>query len=166
MIRPAKFVDVPRIVELLVEMQQSGRYREIDEVDERAAHQLVAQAIQRHGGIHYGGAHVMVAEKNEIVEGFIIGMLDRIYHIGTRLAANDVFLYVSPRGRAVDCLHLLRSYIDWAETCPKVRITKLSWTDALPDAEQIERVYNSMGFRRCGGIYEREVVQAEVGVTA
>ena len=64
MIRPAKFVDTPRIVELLGQMHQESRYRDVDEVDPKAAHRLISHAIHRHGHEHEGGAFVMVAVRD------------------------------------------------------------------------------------------------------
>ena len=56
------------------------------------------QCVTRHGGQHEGGALVMVAEHDGQVEGFIVGMLDRVYHIGDRLASLGVVVEVTEDG--------------------------------------------------------------------
>ena len=155
MIRPAKFIDTPRLVELLCEMQRRSKYAGHVGVDEKAAHTLIAQAIQRHGGSHYGASLVMVAEQDEQVEGFIIGMLDRVYHIGDRLSAQDLFLYCTELAQPRDFLRLFNAYLNWASVIPKVWEIKASWTDTLPDAAEIGRLYERLGFQQCGAIYER-----------
>lgn len=157
MIRAAKFFDAVRIVELMHELHAKSRYKTLDAVDDKAAHRLVTHAIHRHGHLHDGGALVMVSVRDQRVEGFIIGMLDRTYHIGKKLMAQDVFLYLSKKADAADAVRLVKAYIDWATNNPKVIEVKLSWTDALPDAERIEQLYERLGFRRCGAIWSRDM---------
>ena len=161
MIRGAKFYDTVRIVELLHEMHRKSRYRDVDHVDDKAAHRLITQAIHRHGGVHDGGALVMVSIKDQKVEGFLVGMLDRTYHIGKKLMAQDVFLYLSKKADPADLVRLMKAYLDWAGNNPKVVEIKASWTDALPEADRVEALYERMGFRRCGAIWCREMVDVE-----
>lgn len=82
------------------------------------------------------------------------GVLDRVYHIGDRLTANDVYLYVRPTARAAHSLQLIDAYLRWATGNPKVIEIKLSWTDALPGAARIGELYGRKGFHRIGEIYE------------
>lgn len=155
MIRPAKFTDIPRIVELLCEMQAASKYAGLVEVDEKKAHRLIAQCIHRHGHQHDGGSLVMVAVRDSRVEGLMVGILSPVYEIGTKLAASDVFLYCSKKAEATDFLRLFESYVRWASVNPKVFEIKASWTDVSSEAERMEKVYERFGFRRCGAIYER-----------
>lgn len=157
MIRPAKFIDTMRIVELMHEMHARSRYRDIDKVNDKVAHRLMAQCVQRHGHVHAGGTQVMVAVRDMKVEGFMVGMLDNLYNIGHKLMAQDLFLYCSDKADPLDFMRLLRHYVKWAGQNPKVVEIKLSWTDAVEGAEKLDAIYGSLGFRKCGGIYEREV---------
>lgn len=156
-IRPAKFGDVPRIVELLVEMHGKSRYDEVDEVDEGYSHKLIAQCVQRHGGTTDGGSLVYVAERDGVVEGMMVGTLDRTYHIGKKLRANDVFLYCSDRAFPADFMKLFGAYAQWALNNPRVVEVWGSWTDAVPGAERIEGLYQKHGFRRCGAVWSKTV---------
>lgn len=158
MIRAAKFSDIPRIVDLLHEMHAASKYAGKVDVSRKAAHALMQQCVTRHGGLHEGGALVMVAEHDGQVEGFIVGMLDRVYHIGDRLASNDVYLYVTEAASKLDVRRLLDAYVEWAAGNPKVFEIRLSWTDTMEGAEKIGDLYKKMGFRRCGAIYERGAV--------
>lgn len=157
MIRPAKFFDTVRIVDLMHEMHERSCYAQLDVIDDRYAHKLVSNCIQRHGGSHDGAALVMVAVHDQKVEGFLIGILDRLYHLGTKLSANDLFLYTSKKCHPTDFVRLLETYISWAENNPKVGEIKLSWTDAVPGAERMGKMYEMKGFDYCGGIYSRLV---------
>jgi len=158
MIRAAKFSDIPRMVDLLHEMHAASKYAGKVDVSRKAAHALMQQCVTRHGGQHEGGALVMVAEHDGQVEGFIVGMLDRVYHIGDRLASNDVYLYVTDAASKLDVRRLLDAYVEWASGNPKVFEIRLSWTDTMEGAEKIGDLYEKMGFRRCGAIYERGAV--------
>lgn len=162
MIRPAKFVDTMRIVELMHEMHGKSRYRDIDKVNEKHAHRLIAQCIQRHGHAHAGGALVLVAVRDMKVEGFFVGMLDHLYHLGSKLMAQDVFLYTSAKADPLDFMRMLRAYVKWAEANPKVAEIKLSHTDAIEGADKLDMIYEGLGFRRCGHIFERVPESEEV----
>jgi hypothetical protein len=108
----------------------------------------------------------MVAEKDGEIEGFFYGALDRVYHVGKRLMANDAFLYMTEKADPRDLLKLLHAYVDWAEHNPKVAMIKFSWTDALPGAERMAMVYERLGFERAGEIFERVEIREEVMVAA
>lgn len=155
MIRSAKFADIPQLVDLLCEMHLASKYAGKVGVSRKAAQALLQQCITRHGGQHEGGALVTVIEVAGEVQAFIVGMLDRVYHIGDRLAANDVYLYARPVAGVTAARRLLKAYVAWAEANPKVFEIRLSWTDTMEGADRIGDVYEKMGFRRCGAIYER-----------
>lgn len=151
MIRTAKFADLPRLYELIVEMHGKSRYSGHVSVHEQTAKSLLMNAIRKHNGQHDGCTWVMVSENGGVVDGFIVGMLDRVYHIGTKLAAKDMFLYAT----AADAGALIDSFIDWAQRNPCVYEINLSWTDAVAGAERIEKLYERKGFTRCGAIFVR-----------
>lgn len=151
MIRPAKFGDIPRLAELMAQMHQASVYADRTQVDPKYVKSFLMRFIQRHGGQHEGGTAVYVADNGETVTGFIIGLLDRIYHIGEKLMAVDVFWY----GEGREMLKLLDAYIEWASAVPNVIEIKLSETDAINDGDGVRAVYARRGFRQCGTIWER-----------
>jgi RimJ/RimL family protein N-acetyltransferase len=155
MIRPATFSEIPRLVDLLEEMCAESKYAGRVNVDRRAAGALLQQCVTRHNGKHEGGAWVMVDDRDGIAEGFMVGLLDRVYHIGDKLSAKDIYLHATKRAGQASALRLFRSYVDWAASNPKVIEINGSWTDALPGAERIALVYQKLGFRKCGEIFER-----------
>jgi GNAT superfamily N-acetyltransferase len=156
MLRPARFADAMRITDLLVEAQASSRFAGIVDVDVAYTRKLIAASIQRDGGSHDGGTHCRVFEgPGAKVEAFMIGVLDRVYGIGTHLVANDQFLVASPRAPRNAMLALVRSYLAWADRNPKVIETWLSWTDVMPTGERMGGYYEKMGFQRCGAMFRR-----------
>lgn len=155
--RPATHSDVPRLLELLLDMQRKSKFAPDIDVDVQTARALVFTAITRNGGLHQGGAFVQVVEKDGRVEAFIVGMLDRVYHIGNRLVANDIFLYATDAAPKTAAARLFRAYVKWALGNPKVAKIMASWTDALgEDAQRIEKLYEREGFHRVGAIWERD----------
>lgn len=155
MIRPAKPSDTMRLVDMLEEQQARSRYAGIVNVDRDYARKIVAAAIQRNGGIYSGSACVLVDEVDDTVEAFIIGVLDRVYSIGDRLSAKDMFLVATDRAGALATMRLLGGYIAWASHNPNVYEIELSHTDALPEGERMGAIYERMGFVRGGTMYRR-----------
>lgn len=165
MIRAARHVDVWRLVELLTAAQARSIYAGRCDVDQVVARKTVASMIQRHGGTHDGGACVFVAEDGKgVICGFCVGALDRVYHIGDKLVAQDVFLVAEPGAPAAAHNSLIDAYLDWAASVPDVIEINLSWTDVVPGTgERMGPVYERKGFVRCGEIFRREVVAPAEG---
>jgi hypothetical protein len=167
MIRPATFPDLEGVKALLREMYDASKYRGHVAISKTAMDGVLAAALMaQRSPVQYGSFfHVALSPGGKIV-GFMIGQLDRIYHIGNRLVAQDMYLYVSPRGKAADTIQLVNAYIAWAEGNQKVLDIKLSWTDTLPGAARVEKLYERKGFRRCGAIWERWTEPQEERVAA
>lgn len=147
-------VDVPALAALLAQSHAASRYAGEVGVDQAAARRLLAQFVQRHGGTHDGSSFVAVVEDGKgVICGFVAGVLDRVYHIGEKLAANDVFLVATPNAPATTTRRLLNGYLTWANSVPDCAEVRLSWTDALPSGERMGDLYERMGFRECGRIY-------------
>lgn len=166
MIRPAKYQDIPAILAMLHEMHAASKYAGRVEISSKAAEQLLMSAIAAHGQIGPQGAHVVIAEEDGKPVGFMVGVLDRVYHIGRKLTAQDLFLYVRDGASQKHVLGLIDSYIGWASNIRAVLDIMLSWTDTLPGAERIEAVYARKGFTKIGGIFEMKRDAPEVKVAA
>ncbi|SKB32292.1 GNAT family N-acetyltransferase [Sphingopyxis flava] len=157
-LRPARFVDVPALVDMLVDQQKTSIYAETVNVDRDHARKLLAHMVQRHGGTHDGATCVFVCEASDgAIAGFCAGMLNRVYMIGTELMAQDAFLVVARGAPGAAVLQLLDAYLAWAEASPKVREIQLSHTAAIPGSERIAKLYRRKGFVPFGRSYRREV---------
>jgi hypothetical protein len=157
MIRLAALGDIARLRELFMEMYRASEYPARDVgVSEPALQALLRDAVIRNGRTNDGGALVNVAEKDGEIVGFMIGTLQRVYCVGNRLEAQDMFLYCTPEAPARASARLIDAYLRWALSNPKVADVALSWTDvAGVDGEKIERLYASRGFKRRGAIWKR-----------
>ncbi len=166
MIRPATPSDIPRVKELFAEMHAASKFANRVPISERALHDLLLMALGNRNRPIAGGTHFSVSTKKDRVEGFMIGLLDRVYHIGTKLVAQDMFLHVTKHGFKTDVSRLIDDYLNWADSNPNVIDINLSWTDALPGAERISNLYRRKGFMRIGGIYQRDPVRPEMEIAA
>lgn len=166
MIRPAAPCDIPRLKELFAEMHAASKFIGRVSISEKALHDLLLMTLGNMRRPIAGGTHFSVTVRKDRVEGFMIGILDRVYHIGTKLVAQDMFLHVSKNGFKTDVSRLIDDYIEWASGNPNVIDINLSWTDALPGAERISNLYRRKGFVRVGGIYERKPDRLEVEIAA
>lgn len=161
-VRAAKFGDIPRLYELMEEMYSKSVYVGRDEIDTKHAKALLVNAIQRHGGKYEGSALVMVSETNGKVQGFIIGYLDRIYLIGRKLRATDMFFYQSEQASPKDAFALVRSVIEWAASNDQVIEIDMAATNAVGDHRRTGKLLQRFGLIECGTIYKRSIDKCPV----
>ena len=158
MIRAARFIDVPALVALLQAQHPRTIYAPYGDVDVDYARKLLAQMVQRHGGVHNGGTCVFVAENREgVIDAFVAGGLSPVYQVGTRLMAQDVFWIAREGADMQSAFGVLKAYVEWAESCPKVIEIFLSHLDVTPESAMLGRLYRRMGFDPCGAAYRRFV---------
>jgi len=156
-IRPAKFGDITRMAELMTEMHQKSIYADRCGLDIKLSKALFFNCIQKHGHLHEGGARVVVAEKAGQVEGFLIGMLERVYHVGDKLMATDLFFCTSEAADPRDASRLIDDFLKWAKGNPAVVEVLMGVTNAIGDYSRAEKLYSRKGLSRCGVMYEGRV---------
>jgi hypothetical protein len=154
-IRAATTSDLGRLFELIQAMHAGSEYaaRGIG-VDETTARQILMDGVMRHGRTNNGATLLNVVEFHGKVEGFMLGILQRVYSIGNRLEAQDFWLYCTPKAPIIAAPKLIDAYLAWALDNPKVAEVKLSWTDAMGvNGAKLGKLYQRKGARRCGEIY-------------
>lgn len=155
MIRPARSVDAPELVSILRERHTETRYAGNVEIDDRVAKRLFAHAVQRHEGTTEGAMYLMVAERNERIEAFILANLVRVYIVGDKLASSDIFLLSRKDSGARHFPALIDGYIAWASGNPRVFEIGLGWSDAIPGNEGVKRAFERRGFAQRATTYLR-----------
>ena len=143
------------MAELLEQGHRRSKYRDRGSVNTKEAKSLLVNAIQRHGLPSVGGACVFVSEHEGVVDGFITGLLERVYHIGDKLSATDFYFYVAPEGSPTSAGSLADAFIEWALGIEAVIVMQLSATDIIQDYERAAALYRRKGFTQTGVIYER-----------
>ncbi len=157
-VRTARYGDTPRLVEILQQGHKESKYADRGKVDVEEAKQVLMGAMQREGSLGPGGTCCLVAETEGVVEGLLFGITERVYHIGDRLMATDVFWYVTDAARAIDSLELFNAFERWALGHPKVIEIHLGITTALNDDKRLERMakmYEKAGYVRAGLMFEK-----------
>lgn len=162
MIRDARFTDIPSIVMVLQDSMARSHYasKTAGEIDVAEAKRLLVTAIQRHGHKNGGGCWVQVSETRGVVTGFILGTLARVYAVGTKLMATDLFWLATPMAEPRDAVALMRGMVAWAESCPHVVEVKCGTTNTInDDAGKAGKVLQRLGLAPYGNIYRKEIAR-------
>lgn len=153
MIRPAKFVDILRLAEVMRDAHGRSAYVERAELDVAAFKKLCVESLRAHGK----GACLFVAERDGVVEGFLIGVVDRIYGILKAHYATDVLFIASPRVDPRDPARLLDAFLEWAASVQTVIEVRLGVSDAIGPWERTAKLYERKGLRRNGAMFIKEI---------
>jgi hypothetical protein len=154
--RNARFSDIPALATMLKESHLQSKYAARCGVSDKAIEQALTSCVATMNQNGPGASFVKVIERDEKIVAFMAGTLSRIYGIGTKLSASDLFL-VSNGKSIKDVLALIDEYISWANSNPKVIEVGLSWSDALPNGEAIANIYKRKGARLVGEQYSIEL---------
>lgn len=149
MIRDANFADIPAMGRLLRAGHERSKYAGRVKIVEKSLEQMLVGlvAAQKQNGPQ--ASFIQVVEHDGEVIGFMAGSLNRVYNIGDKLCAADLYL-VNDGKRLKDTLALIDNYIEWARSNPKVIEIGLSWSDALPNAADIASIYQRKGAHKVG----------------
>lgn len=143
---------------LLAEFHQRSIYAERGEFQAKEVKALLAHSLQKHGHRNRGGRFVAVAGEPSVVVGFIVGMLEPVYHALDTLMATDLWFICGDDADPHDALKLLQSFVAWAETVPKVIEIRAGVTNAMGDDwQRLDALYRRCGFQPAGAMYERRV---------
>lgn len=154
MIRAAKFGDLPRVAEILREAHERSIYAGLT-FDDAEAKSILMQGMQRNGQTNEGGACFLVAE-GERVEGFILGVLQRLYHVHKELTAQDLFLVATKQVEPRDPARLIAGFRKWAFANPRVVQVEIGATGVISDFRVTGRWLQRQGMQAYGGIYRQE----------
>lgn len=154
-IRNARAADIPGIVLLLQEQYLFTEYAREGRaaIDVPFTKSMLAQAIQRHGKTNGGGCFVQVADLNGVIVGLVLGTLVRVYAIGDKLMASDIFWLVNEQASAVDAAALMRNMIAWAKSAPHCIQVKNATTQILGSRDRGGIILQRLGFEPYGNIY-------------
>lgn len=153
-VREANFVDTAHLAELYEQAYRRSIYAEYT-FDTIEAKRLFARAIHRHGQMNNGASLVLVSERNGLIEGFLVGLLDSVYPCAKELMATDLLFLFSEGADPWDAKVMLKRLISWAEANPKVIEVRLGVTDAMGDYERTAKLYERLGLERAGALFRR-----------
>lgn len=161
MVRDAMFADIPAIVMVLQEAYLRTHYAKsgLAEMDTPEAKRLLVASIQRHGGKNGGSTWVQVSETDGAVTGFILGTLARVYSIGDRLMATDLFWLTSPAADPLDAMRLMRGMIEWASGVPHCVEIHCGTTAIMNDPAGAGKMLERLGMEQYGNLYRMEIAR-------
>ena len=159
-VRAAKFVDIPRIVEIMAEGHARSRFASCTP-DVIEAKQLLVRCIQRHGHTNYLGSMVLVSERDGVVQGFVVAILDAVYPCLKELRVTDLFFIFGDKASPRDAMQMVKQLIAWGRDNPKCVETFLSVNDAIGDWRRIGKIYERAGLEKCGAMYRLEFSRIE-----
>lgn len=161
MIRPATFTDIPAIVRLLDQAYLGTHYSKtgLAQIDVAETKRLLLSSIQRHGQKHGGACWVCVSDSGASIDGLILGTLARVYVIGNKLMASDVFWLTNEHADPRDAVALMRGMVEWAKPNDEVVEIRCGTTAIMNDPDKAGRLLQQIGFKPYGNIYRMEVAQ-------
>lgn len=166
MIRRATHQDVPTIAAMLREMYVSSKYAGRCSISEKTMDSVLNSLVASQSASGPNASFLRIALQDGKPAGFIAGVLARIYLIGDRLEAQDLFFYVRDGASPRIAPQLLDQYLEWARGHRQVIEIKASWNDTMPGAERAARLFERKGLRKVGEVYEARVDGAQMAEAA
>ena len=155
MIRPAKAVDRDEVIGLLRDGYKRSRYADVAGICEKEAQRAVLGLIFKHGITAIDGTHCMVTEENGKLTGLHFAMKQRVYIIGDKYQASEIWFYVKEHASPFAAPALLRSFVEWAESDKRIIEISPACTDVIGDWNIAARMYEKAGFVQSGAIFRR-----------
>lgn len=151
-IRAAKFADTPAIEAIIRRTHARSKYAHRSGVNDKALNAAVLGMIAGQAQSGPQATHVTVCEQKGQVVGFMASTLARIYSVGDKLCASDVFL-INEGNSVGDTSKMIDRYIEWASANPKVIEIGLSWSDTIHGQSSVARHFVRKGFTVSGETY-------------
>ncbi len=151
MVRSSTYSDIPRICEILSELHQISKYAGY-QINMRQFKELCMESIRS------GNNCLFVYEENGSVEGFLIGIIDNLYHVLREKYASDLFFCKSLTAKG-DATGLMAAFLEWAKSQPGVVSIRMGATDVVSDYNKVSKLYDRCGMIQEGVLYEMRIEQ-------
>ncbi len=152
-VRPGEFKDLLKLKKLATEMYERSVYADRCTVDLHEFRSICFHALSNHGRT----TCLFVAEEKGEVVGFIVGTLDRVFHIAKEFLATDIFFFVGEEASARSASKLLDAFTKWGESSEGVIEVYVGVSGAIGNPERISKMYERKGYRRDGLMLVKEV---------
>lgn len=161
MIRDAKFIDIHGMTRFLQECHARSHYAKdgIVNVDVGETKRLLGAGLGRHGHKGIGACWLQVAENDGNIDGLMYATLHRVYAIGDKLMASDLFWAVNDHAQPTDAVMLLKNMLAWARTCPLVVEVHMAASYVISDRpEATSRLLKTLGMKEYGAIHRLDLI--------
>jgi hypothetical protein len=169
MIRNAKFVDVPAVTRFLLWCHSQSHYAKSGTVgvDVEETKRLLVAGIGRHGHKHGGACWLQVVDNDGSIDGLMFATLVRVYSIGDKLMATDLFWAVNEHAAPGEAIILMRNMIAWAKSCPLVvEVHCAASAVIVEDPAVTGRLLRSLGMKEYGRIHRLEFGEEQCQVSS
>lgn len=158
MIRDAKAVDIPAILLLLVEFYSRSHYAKagVAQIDVVHTKKLLLMAIHRHNHKTENACWTQVVENAGQVCGLMLATMARVYVIGDRLMATDLFLVANGFAQPHEAGLLVRNMIQWAKRSPACIEVRCGATAVIEDPERTAKLFERAGMKPYGTLHRME----------
>jgi hypothetical protein len=94
---------------------------------------------------------IVVVDDDDKPQGFLLGIIDDLFFSRKRYGT-DIAFYIRKDYRHL-APKVLKSFIDWAKSKPKVVRVTLGISSGIGDFERVGEMYGKLGLHKVGGIY-------------
>ena len=148
MIRDATLKDIPELIGFLKPFHDNGGYKDISVNDKVAKTNLQMMLSSPMHKIW------LVERDGEICAA--LGVVSTELWFTKRHFATNLFLCSNNKGKG-SAGFLLRKFKKWVDSRPIIKDVTLGVTSEIGDLERVEKLYQSVGFKRLGGLYRLTV---------
>lgn len=152
-------MDFPGVAAVVVAAHSRSIYKDVDQVDLARLKRVWIASVQGHEAKNHNGSFCYVAETDGVVSGFIIGVLDYLYHFGHKLMATDLLYLPSPACSDRDAIGMFRKFEEWAENRPDVVEIVPGLTNVLGSYERTKELYLRLGYEPRGEMFARGIAR-------
>lgn len=156
-IRPARFQDIPQLVDIAHTAQAASKYSHFATLDEVKLKLALVNVIQNSRLKGEGASYIAVSEREGHIEGVIIAAAVNLYQIVEMRMVTDLLWYVPEGGSPKAAIGLLKSMHSWAATLDGPVIIQQYLTDAITDPGRSSNILERQGMQCVGLIYEKEI---------
>ena len=152
MIRPARFADIPGLIDLGLSCMAAGRYHGTS-LNVEAAKGLLIGAITSHKPTpEIGSTPVFVADHDGLT-GFIIGSYQPAYMVLDEMVVSHLIWWVDhSKAQPSDGWDLMEALHEWAGPVRQCHAIN----DAVMRRGVLRRMFLQKGYRECGHLFEKE----------
>lgn len=160
MIRHAKIGDVVALLDLIEAALAKSQYAGSGEIDRDYAGALLRRSMHFSGKSAPGSTLILVSEADGKIEGYFLGVLDRVYQLGKPLAANEVHFYLSENADARDAIRILDAFEAWADSNDRVIEKRIGASNFMGEPDpRFAALLERRGFTKGATVFSKGVTK-------
>lgn len=161
-IRDWVLTDCLPVIALIEEAHTRSTYAGVSEVDREYTRRFMARSLHFNRNSNHGASLMLVSEKDGKIEGYFWGFLDRLYQVGTHLAATDMHFYLTPNADPRDAVRIISEFTAWAAANPKVVEIRIGASNVMGEIDpRFEALLIRKGFEKGATVFTQRIEQCQ-----